>query len=242
MKILKKLNVKKNKIFKFKKDSKHNLTMGVLNQEIGSLLSKIEKYYKNKKIDYVNYIDYIMIYQEKIIHLNDFFEHFNITLNEDINPKIFYAINKYIDFLSKARLKNLTHINTKEELYDFLSLEYFSLNLNNSCELKQDSLIFLSEEGDSLYPSYLIKLPILPFTTVRIFALRQNGNYIFGTVYYKNNKTTLNIFENIEETIDYALNLIFENLYYKKVIDISFDDFMNLDENKFVELFKIFKY
>ncbi len=242
MKIFKKLNVQKNKIFKFKKDTKHNLTMGVLNQEIDKLKNKIEKYYKNKKIDYKNNIDYIMIYQEKFTHLNEFFDHFDIKINEEINQKIIYSINKYIDFITKSKLTNFSQIKTKENLYDFLSLENISLNLNNRYQLKQDNLIFLSEEGNTVYPSYLIKLPILPFISVKIFILRQNGDYIFGTIYYKNNKTTLKIFETIEETTDYALTLLFENLYYKKVIDISFDEFMNLEDNKFVELFKIFKY
>ena len=244
MKILKKLNVKKQKIFKFKENSKYNLTMGVLNKEIDKLKSKIEKYYKNKKIDYKNDSDYIMIYQEKFVHLNEFFNNFNIKLNEEINQKIFYIINNYIDFLSKSRLKNLSHIKTKDELYKFLSLDYFSLNLIHNSELKNDNLIFLSEESEQIYPSYLIKLPILPFISVKVFALRQNEKYIFGTIYYKNSKTTLNIFETIEETSDYALRLLFENLYYKKVVDISFNEFMNMkvEENKFVELFKIFKY
>lgn len=231
-------NFKNKRVYIDKKEKKNAITFGVINGEIDSLYKKINSISDSKINRTFNFID---IYAEKFYLIETAINQENLNIDFSINKFSIMILNEYFNFMKISNLANIEEIKDDKNFYSFLERKYQKMNTAKGERLIGTlNKIYFSMEDNILYPSYIIKLPIKSFISVKFFFLRHNGKYIFGSIFY-DKKSKFKKYDNIEDLKNDVLDLIFNKIYYMENFDTDRSNFVNNIKN-YENLYKINKY
>lgn len=231
-------NFKNKKVFLDKKDKKNAITFGVINGRIDSLY---KKYNSISELKIERSVDFIDIYTEKFYLIESSINQENLNKDFSINKFAIIILNEYFNFIKISNLANINEIKDDKDFYSFLEKKYQKMKTEKGGKfIGTLNEIYFSMEDNILYPSYIIKLPIKAFVSVKFFFLRHNGKYIFGSIFY-DKKSKFKKYDNIEDLKNDILDLIFNKIYYMENFDTDRSNFVNNIKN-YENLYKINKY